>query len=529
MAISANAVWNLRSSATGTAGKNGGFFVTGASGTNYSLQDGAQYPLIVVTSVVAGNVILTASAADDMVGNGLFVVSGTNFTINSWFEITSVVPGVSITVSTNATGTAICTGAGPNGVINIGGANHLNSTLSDDMFEAATAGNVYYIKSGSYTVGETISLTRDGTTSAPIKVKGYTETHGDSCTGSSRPTLDFAAFVLLSGQYFHWENISFRGTGAYVITLQSGDKLLNCKVINKSTTASRIAVTMDANTAIYSCELCSYRGTALSVPHSAAAIGCYIHDSVTGISFTGTNQIFSILGNLIIDCVTGILTNAATSAVLTIANNTIYSPMRAATTSVGTLGLSITATLCTMIQVTGNIFAQLGTGISAATNGLHSWAHYNNFYGNTTDVSTWVKDPTDTAVNPSFASVSVVSGTTATTAASNQLRQAGATFQSSGVVAGRDYVYIVSGTLVTAGVYGILTVDSETQLTLDITLAANGTSVVWAITVGRNFAVGPAMKALAGPPLPCEQTVSYAEQGAVQRREKGTTVSAFIG
>ena len=50
---------------------------------------------------------------------------------------------------------------------------------------------------------------------------------------------------------------------------------------------------------------------------------------------------------------------------------------------------------------------------------------------------------------------------------------------------------------------------------------------VFAITTGRNFSVGTAMKALTGPALACEQTVSYAEQGAAQRPEGSSSAPAF--
>src|SRR5579862_1034534 len=99
---------------------NGGGFVPGASGTDYSQQDSPQYALTGVTSSGAGNVVLTASAAADMVGNILQVVSGTNFN-TGLYQITSVSVGVSITVSINNSGTAISTGTGSSGVMNVGG------------------------------------------------------------------------------------------------------------------------------------------------------------------------------------------------------------------------------------------------------------------------------------------------------------------------------------------------------------------------------------------------------------------------
>jgi hypothetical protein len=531
MAISANAVWNLRSSATGTVGKNGGFFVTGASGTNYSLQDGAQYALNGVTSGGAGNTITVASASSDMIGNGIFVVSGTNFTLNSWFEITNVV-GTVVTCSTNAAGASISTGIGSSGVMNIGGANTLPSALADDMFEAGAAGNTYYIKSGSYTVGESISLVRDGTTSLPIKIKGYTSTQGDSCTGDSRPILSFGSFSLTLGSYYWCHNLSINSSSVTTLTMGASNKIVNCKVINKSSTGTN-GINTSTNFFIHSCEAaCLGLGTAINLStNSGTVANCYIHSSANGIVAALTSGHQSIFNNLIIDCLYGVAVSALTSGVVFIANNTFCTPISSTSGFSVSYGIYATSALPTGIILTNNIFSQLVTGVYTANNPQMSFELYNDYYDNDTDVSTWVKDSTATAVNPTFANVGFVSGTTATTTSGNHLVQSGATFISSGVVAGRDYLYLRAGTGVTAMFYPILSVDSETQITTDATLTANATAdKVWGITTGRNFAVGLPMKALGGPQTKAlGQTTSYFEQGAAQRREKGTTVSTFIG
>jgi hypothetical protein len=532
MPISANAVWNIMSSATGTAGKNGGFFVTGASGTDYSLQDGAQYALTGVTSVGAGNTILSSSASSDMVGNGLFVVSGTNFTSNAWFEITSVVVGVSITVSTNAAGTAICTGVGASGVVNIGGANHLNSTLADDMFEAGAAGNTYYIMSGTYTLGESLNFTRDGTTTLPMKIKGYISSQGDSCEGSSRPTLNFGTFSCILGSYWWMSNIFVTGTPATLLTMGISTKMFNCKVINKSSTASRVALATNTNFLIHSCELSSYLGTALSSSSDAGSVvGCYIHSSSIGVLSGTTSAHVSLINNLLIDLTYGIYISSATSAAIVISGNTFCSPVRSSHAVLSYYGVYIAAGLATGVIIVNNIFTDMDYGVYSASGAGMSYDLYNNYYNNSTDVTVWVKGPSSTSAIPTFAGVGSVSGSTATTTSGNHLVQSGATFITSGVVAGRDYVYVASGTGVTPMFYGILSVDSETQITTDVTLAANATAdKVFGITFGRNFAVGTPMKALGGPrPTALASTYSYFEQGASQRRDKGTTVSAFIG
>ena len=115
MAISASVVWEFESGATANM-VNGGGFHTGASGTDYSQQAAAQYNLTTVTTAAANAICLSASADATMVGNIAHIISGTNFTAG-WYEIISVVAGVSFTLDRTCT-----SAAGSLGIINIGGA-----------------------------------------------------------------------------------------------------------------------------------------------------------------------------------------------------------------------------------------------------------------------------------------------------------------------------------------------------------------------------------------------------------------------
>ncbi len=89
---------------------------------------------------------------------------------------------------------------------------------------------------------------------------------------------------------------------------------------------------------------------------------------------------------------------------------------------------------------------------------------------------------------------------------------------------------IVSGTGVTAGIYGIASVDSETQITTDITLTAEATAnKVFSIPVGHNYAIGTNLKAGGFPgAFPAGLTTGYTDIGAAQRQESGTTGGGHI-
>lgn len=174
MANSAATVWEIQPG-VGSA-NNGGGFVTGASGTDYSQQTAVQYALSGVTSSGAGSTVLTASAASDMVGNYGKVVSGTNFTV-SRFQVISVVVGTSITFATNNAGTAITTGVGASGVINIGGC--LASAVNIGV--ELTAGHILYEKATgtSDSLSGAVTAAISGTVTAPIIWEGYHTTRGD--------------------------------------------------------------------------------------------------------------------------------------------------------------------------------------------------------------------------------------------------------------------------------------------------------------------------------------------------------------
>lgn len=485
MAISANAVWQVQSDAT-ASNVNGGFFVTGASGTDFSQQAAAQFALTGLTSAGAGAVILTASAAASMVGNAINVVSGTNFTAGR-YEITAVSVGVSITVDR-----AVTTGVGANGVANVGGALSLGSS-DDAIFEAMVAGNTMWVKQGTYTLGGTVNIAAAGGTSQPIKIMGYATTRGDSPKGSTRPTFNTAAVAFTGGANFEFYNMIFTGTAGSVLTLGSNGKAVHCKVTNTSSTALRAAVTMGIDAMCFGCELISYRGNAIVHGNiNAIVYGCYIHDSDTGILSTATTGRCVYLNNIIHSCVTyGITIGGANTAGSLIAGNTIWNNDPAYGT-----GINI-VTGATDISVFNNIIGNWLVGIIHGDVQTVGFDAYNNYYNNATDQTNWPLSTTDIDRNPAFANVGAITGATALTTAGDILSHAGADF--SAVVNNEDFVYIASGTGVTAGKY-LITSHTATTLTLSPTIAADATAdKVYYITTGKNFLAGAAMRDTAFP------------------------------
>ena len=210
MAQPATTVWEVRP--TVGSDSNGGGFVPGASGTDWSQQNSPQYALTGVASSGSGNTVLSTLAAADMVGNIAQCTSGTNFN-TGFFEVVSVSVGVSITFGSNAGGSSICTGVGSSGVINIGGALATIKILFRSLYSSAQAsnGNTIYIKA---TGSLAVTATQQNYDINFFTVIGYTSTRGDN--GQATITTATNSVILYEigngGFSCAWFNINFTNT-----------------------------------------------------------------------------------------------------------------------------------------------------------------------------------------------------------------------------------------------------------------------------------------------------------------------------
>lgn len=472
----------------------------------------------------------TAAFTPVMVGN-FFCLSGRgtgNFGVAGWYEIVSYTNATTV-VTDRATdsGGALVAGVGKiGGAISLGGSTSgiADTNVFTSMVTAgATATTRYFIKGGSgitYTPNAAITMT-SGNAAWNGVMESYATSRGDRPLGATRPTIACGTNSFNGSSSWGFYSLIFTGTAVSVL-IPTACSVTGCKVINSSTTANRNAIAISSGR-ITNCEAISYRGRAIGMDTSAAGYAIdvrnnYLHDSDVGVSTAAQAAAGVVIeGNIIEGCVTyGIDMTAVTNVGISIRNNTLYGTEN----KLGT-GINI-PTGISIVQVMNNILYGLATGIAHADVQSSCYDDYNNFFNNTADINTanhWQKGAHTTAVNPTFATVAQLTGTTATTTAGNHLVQSGATFVTSGVTAGRDYVYIKSGTGVTAGIYGILSVDSETQITADITLAADATGdKSWQITTGHNFQVGQNLfnKGFPGA-FPAALTTGNSAIGAAQK------------
>lgn len=498
----------------------------GTCGVDYSQSTSA---LSNVTDLASSNGTTNPSAVTSAtltftaqhVGNILHVTAGTNWTAG-WYEVVSVSGGAA--TLDRAVGTAASISSG---TAYLGGALSLNSTLDDSFFETIVAGNFVFFKSGSYSTGQAITVASTSSTQAsPSFIIGYGTVRGDNPTpfgtSSTAPSINTGANAWTAGQYQHFEYLNITGTASSMFTAGTSAQIFMCKFTNTSTIALRSAFVCGTGGVVINCEFVAQFGIGASFTATdSQAYGCFFHDSSRGVYMNATRS-------RVFDCVfishrSSAINVAQSIGMITGCTIFNYSTPR---------GNGILSAAAQIIAY-NNIISGCATGINTTTTQQYSTLCNNNiFYNNTSDRALTTSGSSDvTGTNPSFTDITQLSGSTATTSGS-VLTQSGGDFSS--VVDNRDYIHILSGTGITAGVY-LITSHTSTTVTLNIAPGTNATAdKVWTITTGRDVSVGTAMKALGTPgAFPGSDTTGYKDPGAAQRQEPTSSGSGgsytFLG
>lgn len=304
--VASNTVWEIRPGAGND--NNGGGFVPGSSGTDYSQQNSPQYNLTGLTSSGSGNTLLYSGASADMVGNVAQTISGSNVA-SGMFQITSVSVGVSITFSTNNQNTSIATGAASGVAINIGGALASLGILYRVLasFTQVTDNNTIYIKA---TDSLTVTSTGQNYDVNNVTVIGYGTTRGDGI----RPIITTSTNSVIIHQYQNsgfsalWMNINFTNTaGTNAACFDANGNNLqglvfnNC-VFNGFTYGLTIPSNILYHCIFFFCEFtgCTSAGVLANYAQYLEFSACYIHGNAIGIetspngnSTYGSNLVFN--------------------------------------------------------------------------------------------------------------------------------------------------------------------------------------------------------------------------------------------
>jgi hypothetical protein len=233
MALTTNTVWEIRTTGSDS---NGGGYVTGAAGTDYSQQASAQYSSTDLESNNATSSTPQVSAvshsfvtADE--GNIIYISAGTNWTAGR-YQIVSTSGGVA-TLDRACGSAAAVTG----GTYAVGGA----LLTMDTAYANAVPGNICYIKDGTYTRTSTLTIAYANTRS--LWFIGYNTNRTFLNNDTTRPLITTAtdSTVLFTGSNntygIGFRNINFTNTASVRaacfanVTAGSGPWILiNCKL-----------------------------------------------------------------------------------------------------------------------------------------------------------------------------------------------------------------------------------------------------------------------------------------------------------
>jgi hypothetical protein len=277
MALSANTVTETRATGSDT---NGGGFVTGASGTDWSQQDAPQYA--VTDAVTNGTTTITSATAGfgtDVVGNLIYMAGGTGSIAAARYQVISRTNSTTIVVDRS---TGLTTGTGA--TLNLGGALATPAVAISLMTVVGINGWLRYNVT-PYSLGTGITFPSNGGSgfTAINKLEGYTVTRGDRSTKPIiRSTAAINAFTM---------NVS--GNSNWLINLDiDGNNTGNNGVVASNTTyggVSECLIRRQLNVAF------SSNNTAMTFSRNevtgcgGATDACAVHAVTTNVIITKNN------------------------------------------------------------------------------------------------------------------------------------------------------------------------------------------------------------------------------------------------
>lgn len=330
MAMSAATVWEVRQGGSDT---NGGGFVTGTSGTDWSQQSAPQYA--VADGVTAGTTTITSATAAfgaDVVGNLIYVQGGTGAVVAGWYQITLRNSATSITVD-RSTGLTAGTGV----TLHIGGA------LASPGQAAAlltTSGMHAWVKYSASVYGLTTATAGAAgpaslASSVACVLEGYDQVRGDRT--ANRPTLQWQVSP---------------GANTYAITAVGTSRQLVANIrVNGNSQANGSGISVAAaRTGAVNCAVanCSQAGTVGYLNTSGAGcVRCQASACVTGFS-----------GGAAFEC-------DATACTTVGFGGAIYNAVHCLARGCAT-GFSSSATVAAIVACTADANTSIGFDVSSA-------------------------------------------------------------------------------------------------------------------------------------------------------------------
>lgn len=233
MALSANSVWEVRP--TNGSNTNGGGFVAGASGTDFSQQNAKNTvgnnisTTDLVTTGIATVTSATASFTSAIVGNIIFL-SGTGIT-TGWYQVVTFTNSTTVILDRSP-------GTGTLGTMNIGGALQTLGQLNTNI----AAGHIGWVKAEA-TITVSSAFTWNFTSNSSFTyINGYTSTRGDNGQVTLQATSGTSYVIMTLNNNNNATGVILRNfildcqsrSGVTGFSMQSNGCLIqNFKIINQ--------------------------------------------------------------------------------------------------------------------------------------------------------------------------------------------------------------------------------------------------------------------------------------------------------
>lgn len=248
-------------------------------GVDYSQQNAPQYSLTGLTTAAANAIILTGSASVNMIGNGLFITAGTNFTTGV-YQVNSVSAGVSITVDRTCT-----SAAGVAGTAGVGGG-FASPGFASSISPSSGLLFLNYNASAFSITSATTNIAAGCIAAAGLfNFVGYDTTRTVANTDANRPTIQTnvstATQVQNASTWAAFQNVIFDGNSQTASKVCNGSVLFhNCQIKNFNTANGGNPVHLS---------YCTYTGNSVALTCGAFASEFYANTAtpVAGVQAGG--------------------------------------------------------------------------------------------------------------------------------------------------------------------------------------------------------------------------------------------------
>lgn len=242
---------------------------------------------------------------------------------------------------------------------------------------SVSAGDIYYVMSGTYTFTSTFTSSVSATGNAFVEIIGVSDEALTEAEGVNRPVFTMGAYFWGQNHYYYrFRNIYFTGTGTYVMYgIGLRHQFLNCSFVNTSASADRYGLRSSVESFYYRCHFESTNGTGALISNlssNQSLIYCTFKGGMRGITGSG-----NLIGCIVYDSTDGVVVYNDGGRIV---NCTIYNCS----------GNGIDVTDRKQIIVSNTIISNCGVGINMAAASTYKETNLftgNNFYNNTMDIS----------------------------------------------------------------------------------------------------------------------------------------------